>query len=100
MADNPKIGPNVKKLIAHTMALDAVPTGGGITSVVRFLSNPEKIKTSAKKAVLWVDMAIKVVRQAKEPNPWKTSDDEAIAGEILRLIEVRKREQKDGGANK
>lgn len=83
-------GPNVKKLIAHKMSMDAVPKGGSIVDAVAFLRDPERIKQGAREATEWVQLAIKAVREAAEPNPWKDADDEAIAAEILKRIEQMK----------
>ena len=82
-------GPNVKKLIARKMSIDAIPDGGGILAGVEFLSDKTRIIAGAKIATAWVEEAIKVTRLAAEPNPWKTADDETIAGEILSQIEKR-----------
>lgn len=86
-------GPNVKRLIAHKMSLDAVPKGGGVADAMKFLTTPGAIVKSAKEATAWVAEAIRVVRLAAEPNSWKNADDEAIAGEILRQIEARKKQR-------
>lgn len=58
---------------------------------IAFLAEPGKIAKTAKGASEWVKLAIQLVRDAAEPNPWKNADDEAIAGEILRKLEERKR---------
>lgn len=84
-------GANVKRLIAHKMSRDAVPEGGGMTDALAFLANPPRLCAAAKEATAWVMEAIRVVRLASEPNPWKDADDEAIAGEILRQIAERKK---------
>ena len=82
---------NVQKLISHKMSLDAVPPGGGLKSALDFLMTPGKLAESSRAATEWVRLAIAGIRTAAEPNPWKTADDEVIAGELLRLIEERKR---------
>ncbi len=84
-------GPNVKRLIVHKMSVDAVPSGGGVADAVKFLSDATGIVVAARSATVWVESAILVVRQAAEPNPWRSADDETIADEILRQIEARKR---------
>lgn len=83
------IGPNVKRLIAHKMSLDAVPAGGGLNAALDFLSDKDNITESARRSTEWVRLAIKALRQAAEPNPWKDADDEAIAGEFLKRIGER-----------
>jgi hypothetical protein len=85
-----KIGPNVKRLIIHKMSVDAIPAGGGLESGLRFLSSKESIMNGAKSATEWVKGAIEIVRLAEEPNPFKDADNETIAGELLRQIELRK----------
>ena len=84
-------GPNVKKLIAHKISLIAVPVGGGIGSALNFLKDPKAIGNAAREATAWVETAIRAIRLAGEPNPWKTADDEAIAGELLAQIEAKKK---------
>lgn len=77
---------NVQKLIAHKMALDAVPRGGGMGDALNFLSSKDSITQGAKAAAVWVRTACEVVRKAGEPNPWKESTDEEIAGYLLSEI--------------
>jgi hypothetical protein len=77
------MGPNVKKLIAHKMALDAIPPGGGVADGASFLLSG-KLGESAKAAAEWVKQAIAVIKAAPD-NPYG-DDDEAIAAEILRRV--------------
>ena len=82
--------PNLKKLIFIKMGKDAIPDGGGFADGVKFLTTPGAMKQGWQDAVKWVDGAILAVRMATEPNPWKNSSDEEIAGEIVRKLESRK----------
>lgn len=82
--------PNVKRLILHKMSHDAIPSEGGIGDALRFLTTPGAMNSGWRKAAEWVAAAIRAVREAGEPNPWKVADDEAIAGELLRKIDERK----------
>lgn len=84
-------GPNMLRLAAHKMALDAIPAGGGLADGTRFLTTEGAIGKSAKAAAEWVRDAIAAIRAATDPNPWRDADDEAIAAEILRQIHARKR---------
>jgi hypothetical protein len=84
-----EIGPNVKKLIAAKMAADAIPAGGGLQSGIEYLLAPG-LGQRAKAAADWVRQAIQVVKSAPD-NPFG-DDDEAIAGELLRLAETRRAE--------
>lgn len=83
------IGPNVKKLIIWKMSRDAIPPGGGFVDGIRFLSNPKEIVKIAKAAEEWVKTAILAVKQARDNS--YGNDDEAIAGEIIRRIELRRK---------
>ena len=84
MASSAKLGPNAKRLIAIKMAKDAIPDGGGFSAGIKFLTTPGALSTGFGVAAEFVQAAILAVRQAAEPNPFKDSTDEEIAGEILR----------------
>lgn len=86
-------GPNVKRLIAHRASLLAVPAGGGFADALKAIQSG-KIVAHVREATTWVETALLLVREAAEPNPWKTADDEAIAGEILKGVEAKLRSQK------
>ena len=93
MADE-TVGPNVRRLIAHKMSLDAIPAGGGFADGLNFLSNKENITKSAGIAKDWVRVALRAVREAAQPNPWALSSDEEIAGYLLG--EIERRQQTNG----
>ena len=82
MAYDPKrpTGPNVKKLICQRMAQLAVPSGGGLSDAIGFLTDKDKLLGGARDATAWVFAAIDAVRAAPGCT-WTT--DEEIAGEIL-----------------
>lgn len=82
-------GPNVKKLIVRKMSLIAVPAGAGIGSALNFLTDPGAIGAAAREATEWVEMAIRLIREASGDNPWKDRSDEEIAGELLGRIGER-----------
>ena len=84
-----KQGPNVKKLIAHKMAKDAVPDGGGLAAALKFLKDKDAIVNTARRATEFVYTAIALMRTCAEPNPWKDASDEEIAGEILKNVEEK-----------
>jgi hypothetical protein len=89
-------GPNVRKLIVRRMSSQAIPPGGGLADAVKFLSSKDTIIGGARAATEWVKLAIAAVRQAAEPNQFKSANDEEIAAEILRQIS----ESPASGANK
>jgi len=84
------LGPNFKKFVFLKMAKDAVPDGEGLSAALTFLSKGENISVGFRSAVDWCDAAVQIVRSAGEPNPWKHSNEEEIAGELVRRIEERK----------
>jgi hypothetical protein len=88
-----KMSPNVKQLVIVRMSVEAIPHGSGLEAAIRFLSSRDRLVDGAKSAMSWVEAAILAVRQAGDPNPWKNADDEAIAGELLRQIEERRKKQ-------
>lgn len=83
------IGPNVRRLIARKMSLDAIPAGGGLAAGLSFLTNREAVIAGAKSAADWVKTALRAVREAASPNPWALSSDEEIAAYLLTEIEKR-----------
>ena len=88
-----KLGPNVRRLIAHKMSLDAIPTGTKepLAEGANFLLDKQRLLSSAKAAAAWVKEAFKSIREAAEPNPWKGADDETIASYLLDQIAERQR---------
>jgi hypothetical protein len=81
----------MKKLLMYRLSVIAVPAGGGLTSALTFLTTPGAITKGAREARDWCATAVAAIRAAREPNPWKGSTDEEIAGELLRRIEEKKR---------
>lgn len=81
---------NMDRLAVHKMSLDAIPDGGGFIDGLYFLRDAPRLTKSAKAAKEWAVAAVLAVRQASDPNPWRESSDEEIAGEILRRVEERK----------
>lgn len=82
-------GPNVKKLMIHWFSVLVVPVGGGISDVMNVLSHNHLMKKHMKKALDNTMTAIDAVKAA--PNNTFGDDDEAIAAEILRQIDIRKK---------
>ena len=86
------LGPNVKRLIAHKMALLAIPIntppGMGMVLGMVALSNPTMRAAHAREATTWCLGAIDAVKAAPD-NPYG-EDDEQIAGVILDGIAARK----------
>lgn len=82
---------SVKKLIALKMSRDAIPKNGTIKDGLDFLLDKNRLNNSCKEAKKWVKDAISVLRQAKEPNPYKNLSDDDIADFILKEVEKKKR---------
>lgn len=86
-----KAGPNLSKLAAHKLSVDAIPKGGDFMDGVNLLLDKDRLAQSAREAMAWAREAVRLIRQAAEPNPWKSATDEEIAGELLRQIQAKKR---------
>ena len=84
------LGPNVKRLAARFAAVEAVPPGGGMPAALTFLTEPTRFKLGIKRAVQNALAAVDAVKTAHD-NPYG-SDDEVIAGAILRKIDQAKTE--------
>jgi len=83
------LGPNVKRLIAHKMALLAIPVGSGDKSFdvgVNAFLDRERFSSMAAEASNWVRQAITLIKTAPD-NPYR--DDEEIATAILKGIKER-----------
>lgn len=91
---------NVQRLVFHKISIDAIPAGGGFADGIAFFTDPDKRRRITADAQEWVTQAIKIIRDAKEPNPWSESSDEAIAGELLRRIDERKLAKPAGAAGR
>ena len=86
--------PNIKKLIIIKMSKDALPNGSTIMDGLQFLSSKEKMSEGFRQSKKWILEVIGILKQAGEPNPYKTMSDEDIAGELLNKIEQRKLKRK------
>lgn len=85
------MGPSVKKLVIAKASKDAIPSGGGLPDAIAFLTDPKAMTQGLRRAIEWVNVAIRAVREANEPNPWKNATDEEIAAEILKQIENKRK---------
>lgn len=67
-----------------------IPPNGGFTNAVDFLMNlgrpDSKSNELVKQAMAQAEEYILAVRNASEPNPFKGSTDDEIAGEILKRM--------------
>lgn len=94
MDKNTKLTPNVKRLLMHKVAIDAVPAGGGLADGLNFLSSKERIMSGMRDGMAWVSTALDLVRSAPDPNLWKDASDEEIATELMRRVDERKAAKK------
>lgn len=81
-------GPNAKRLLAHFIAREAIPVGGGIGDGLDFLVQPERRRSGIEKAIANLEAAFAAVKAAPD-NPYG-NDDEAIAAAILERVEASK----------
>lgn len=88
-------GPNVKRLIAHKMSLLMIPPGTkkgqGLATGMAALMKPGNIQQVCKEATEWVEQAIDAVKACPDGG-WWGDENEAIAGELLRQIDEKRRE--------
>jgi hypothetical protein len=92
-----KHGEFVTKLIIRFIAREAIPPGGGIADGIEFFKDKEHRTRVIEKAEANAMLAIQLIRRAPD-NPFG-NDDEQIAQEILKGIEIRVsrgRERGDG----
>lgn len=82
------IGPNAKKLLAHFIAREAVPAGGGLADGLNFLTDPDRRRQGLERAMSEMEMALEAVKLAPD-NPYG-NDDEVIAAAILERVEMKK----------
>ena len=71
------------------MSRNAIPKNGCLYDGIKFLSSKESILSGVKKAEEEVKIYIEAIRNAKEPNQFKTADDETICKEIIRQIDIK-----------
>jgi len=86
--EKPKLS-NIRRLAIEKMSLDAVPKGGGLADAIEFLMDKDRILKTAREADRWAKNAVLAVKCA--PGGENMGDDEAIAGEILRQLEAKKK---------
>lgn len=86
MADK-VLGPNTKKLLAHFIALEAVPVGGGLAAGLRFLKDPTLRDEGVARAKTKMQEALDIIK-ATHDNPYG-NDEEAIAAAILERLDKK-----------
>lgn len=94
------IGPKVMELIIHKYTLLAIPPGTPhpFAKAVEVLRSGQRAELM-KEARDWVRDVLLVLRQATDPNPWRTATDEEISTEILRVVRLKAEEKrKNAGA--
>lgn len=80
---------NLMKLTIAKWSTDAIPEGGGIADGIKAIIKLAGGAPDLRKANQWCLDAIEAVRQAKDPNPYKTMSDEEIAAVILKEMDSK-----------
>lgn len=85
----------MRRLAITKMACDAVDDARSpkpaLAQVLDFVMSRERLLAGARTADQWARDAVAAVREAGEPNPWRTATDEAIAAELLRRVKEKPR---------
>ena len=91
-------GPNLRRLIVErTSQILLSGPGGGIGGVIAAIMKTGNLVAAVREATAWVMLAIEAVRQAPD-STW--TDEEVIAGEILRRIEENRKKAKKKSGNR
>ena len=89
-----QLTPKVKELLAHFIALEAVPKGGSFADGLDFLTNPDRRRQGLERAMSRLEAALAAVKSAPD-NPYG-DDDEAIAAEIIERVNAARAQAKKG----
>lgn len=91
----------MRRLAITKMARDAVDDARNpkpaLAQVLDFIMSRERMLAGARAADQWARNAVSAVREAGEPNPWKTATDEEIATELLRRNVAYRAKEKPRG---
>lgn len=82
-----KHGPYFMELVFRKVALDAIPSGGGLASGIEFLKDSERMKSTLLSAFEFVEMIIQQVQDTPD-NPYG-NEEEKIAKAILDEIAIK-----------
>ena len=77
--------PNIKKLLIRFIAIEAIPSGGGLADGLLFLTDAKHRKEGIERAMNALETALAIVKTSPD-NPYG-DDDEAIAAAILDRLE-------------
>jgi len=86
-------GPNMTRLIASFIPINAIPRGGGLKDGIKFFSDPVYRQSVMDKSEADALESIRVIHSAID-DPYKDYDDEVIAGILLDKIQERKNKQR------
>ena len=78
---------NMMKLAIRFAAQHAIPEGGNVVEGVRWLADDRRRTEDIKMGQTIAKQSVDAIRNAREPNPYATWDDEAIAELILEQID-------------
>jgi hypothetical protein len=88
------MGTNMKRLMVERAAQLAVDRaslmGGDMMAAMCYRISEGSISRDMRDAKEWALAAVRVVRDASEPNKWCKASDEEIAAEILRQVAAAK----------
>lgn len=82
---------NIARLFAEKMATDMIAPGGGLGGILTRIATPGLLAQKSREAKAFCELAVAAIRNAAEPNPWRNSTDEEIAGELLRVLDEKRK---------
>ena len=85
------MGPNMRRLASVKVAKDTIPDGGSLVDGLKFLSDPKRLLEGMKAGLKFAEDSVKALREAAEPNPYRSMTDEQIAGAILAKVQEQKK---------
>lgn len=88
--------PNLKSLLIRFIVMESVPNGGGFAAAMNSISSKERIIENARKGMAQLNLALEAIKAAPD-NPYGT-DDETIAGVILKSLEDVEKKRTNHGS--
>jgi hypothetical protein len=86
------MGPMKTELVLRRLCIVLIPPGTGdpLSAALHGISLLAQTgNTFVTDSIKWVDDRLELIRQCRDPNPWKNADDEAICTELLKRVAAK-----------